>query len=97
MKRQMKLLTVFFLVSFLLFTIVYKTTANSILLPVAITLGTCSYHFVMRLIVGYGINAIYHNRMNYRKNWFQPKKWENNIVNLQKSGNIYINSNDNKQ
>lgn len=77
MKRQMKLLTVFFWVSFLLFTIVYKTTANSILLPVAITLGTCSYHFVMRLIVGYGIHAIYHNRMNYRKNWFQPKKWEN--------------------
>lgn len=27
----------------------------------------------------------------------KPKKWENNIVNLQKSGNIYINSNDNKQ
>jgi len=80
-KKIMKLLAVIFTVGFLGITIAYKTTGNSSLFPVAITFGTCSYHFLMRFIVGYGINTAYHNRMDYHKTWFQPRKWEKGIYN----------------
>ena len=75
-KKIIKLLAVLFTSSFIVFTIAYRMTGKDILFSAAITFGTCSYHFLMRLIVGYGIDAVYHNRMNYHKKWFQPRKWE---------------------
>lgn len=79
MKKIMKRLAVFFTVGFLVFTTVYRIKGSNILLPVAITFGTCSFHFLMRLIVGYGINAVYHNKMDYHKEWFQQKTWESKL------------------
>ena len=63
----------------MIFIIIYRITEKDILLSLAITFGTCSYHFLMRLIVGCGINAVYHNRMDYHKKWFQPKTWESGV------------------
>ena len=79
MKKIMKLLTVIFVVSFLSFIMIYQNTGNEKLLALTITLGTCTYHFLMRLIVGYIIDGLYHNSMNYHKKWFQPRKWENRL------------------
>lgn len=70
MKKIMKLLAVLFTAGFMIFIIIYRITEKDILLSLAITFGTCSYHFLMRLIVGCGINAVYHNRMDYHKKWF---------------------------
>lgn len=78
-KKIMKLLAVLFTAGFIVFVIAYRMTGEEILFSTAITFGTCSYHFVMRLIVGYGINAVYHNRMDYHTKWFQMRPWENVI------------------
>lgn len=43
---------------------------------VAITLGITSYHFVMRLAVGLGFDGVLHNRVDWNKRWFQPRKFE---------------------
>ena len=77
MKKIMKLLTIIFVISFLIFIMIYIKSRNENLLALTITLGTCAYHFLMRLIVGYVINGLYHNEMNYHRKWFQPRKWEN--------------------
>ena len=45
----------------------------------AISVGTTAYHFVMRLIVGFVIPRITGYRFDYRKSWFQPKKWESSL------------------
>ena len=78
-KNIMKLLAILFTAGFIIISVTYRVAELVILLPVAITLGTFSYHFLMRLIVGYGIDAVYHNRMNYHGKWFQPRKWENKL------------------
>jgi hypothetical protein len=75
-KNIMESLAILFTAGFIFISVAYRVTELDILLPVAITLGTFSYHFLMRLIVGYGIDAAYHNRMNYHRNWFQHRKWE---------------------
>ena len=82
MKRTMKLLTGIFVISFLVFIFIYCNTGE--MLALTITLGTCSYHFLMRLFVGYGINICYHNKMNYRRKWFQSKEWEQNLYKCMK-------------
>ena len=41
-----------------------------------ITFGTFFYHFVMRLAVGYGINAIMKNKADLRKRWYQLRPFE---------------------
>lgn len=79
MKKKMKLLTVIFVISFLILIMIYRNTGNENLLPLAITFGTCAYHFLMRLIVGYTIHGLYHNEMNYHRKWFQPRKCENRL------------------
>lgn len=49
------------------------------ILSIAITFGTTSYHFLMRLAVGYVVNGIFHNRFNYNKKWFLEKKFEKRL------------------
>ena len=45
----------------------------------AITFGTITYHFLMRLLVGYAINGIFHNRMDHTKPWFKHRKFEKKV------------------
>ena len=61
------------------FTVVwYWVTGLPLAMTLAISFGTMAYHFVMRLIVGWVINGILHNRVNYRDKWFRvgPKELE---------------------
>ena len=45
----------------------------------AISAGTTAYHFLMRLVEGFVIPRITGYRFDYRKSWFQPKKWESSL------------------
>lgn len=56
--------------------LLYMWTENAFVLTLAITFGTFSYHFVMRLAVGKCVDALLHNRVDYTKWWFRPLSWE---------------------
>lgn len=43
----------------------YNATSIDIILTFAITLGTTSYHFIMRLLVGLIFNQVMRNRADY--------------------------------
>lgn len=71
---------------------VYRMMPSEGLLAVTITFATTSYHFVMRLFVGAGVNGIMHNHADYEKKWYQicpfekklykilkVKKWKNKL------------------
>ena len=60
----------------LLLLLIFWRTQAVWALPAAISFGTTAYHFVMRLAVGYVIPRITGYRFDYRKAWFQPRKWE---------------------
>lgn len=59
-----------------LFSVCHCSFETSIFLPFAITFGTFSYHFLMRLGVGIMIDSIFHNQFDYRRWWFQPRRFE---------------------
>ena len=61
----------------LCFAFVY-TRADWVLVA-AISAGTTAYHFLMRLVVGFVIPRITGYRFDYRKSWFQPRKWESSL------------------
>lgn len=44
-----------------------------------ITLGTASYHIIMRLFVGFVIDSLFHNHVNYRLRWFQVSDAEQKL------------------
>ena len=79
MKKTMKMLSGIFTLDWLISVIGYIMTKHPALFTFAITFGTFSYHFLMRLTVGSTINIMYHNQMNYRRKWFQPKQWESKL------------------
>jgi hypothetical protein len=71
----------------------YMNTENGFSLTLAITFGTISYHFIMRLLVGFIINSLLNNHVDYRRRWFQVsaaeqalykkikvKKWKGNMA-----------------
>lgn len=53
--------------------------AQDWMLAAAISTGTTAYHFTMRLAVGYCIPKLTDYDFDYRRQWFQPKKWETNL------------------
>lgn len=63
----------------LLFITLYTNAPRSLLLILAITAGTTAYHFVMRLFVGFIINLLLHNHVNYNAPWFRPKAFEQRL------------------
>ena len=68
----------------ILFTIIYHYSSNTVIMSMAITFGTISYHFVMRLAVGYIIDGIFHNNFDYNRKWFQEKKFEKHLYKVLK-------------
>ena len=64
------------------FTALYLCTAVDVFLTLAITFGTISYHFIMRLIVGGAVNSTMHNRADLSKPWFQQKAWEKKLYRI---------------
>lgn len=63
----------------LLFAVLYSRTHSALLLILAITAGTTAYHFIMRLLVGFIIDRILHNRVDYNALWFRPKAFEQRL------------------
>lgn len=57
-------------------TVLYSVTANDTFLPLAITFGTISYHFVMRLLTGLVLRTVMRNKADYEKRWYQVGRRE---------------------
>lgn len=77
--KTIKIFAGFFVVLTIIVALVYQKNPNGALLSLAITSGTISYHFLMRLAVGYIVNGIFHNRFDYRAQWFQEKDFEKRL------------------
>lgn len=70
MAKKMKMIAL----SSVMLTIVSAVICENI--AVLITFGTISYHFVMRLFVGYVIDHLLDNHVDYRAKWFQVSDFE---------------------
>lgn len=79
MKKKMFILTGIFFVIFLPCLILYFVFNRSFLLSLSITFGTILYHFLMRLLVGFFIDGIFHNKINYRLKIFSPRPFEKKL------------------
>ena len=60
----------------LLLLLQFRHTGAGWALTAAISVGTTSYHFLMRLLVGFVVPKMTNYRFDYRNPWFQPRKWE---------------------
>lgn len=67
-----------------IFTLIYQCNPDTVILSVAITFGTISYHFLMRLAVGCVVNGIFHNRIDYHRKWFRQKRFEKRLYEVLK-------------
>lgn len=61
---------------------VYMYIPSNTTFTVLVSFITTSYHFVMRIAVGYAVDGIYHNKIDYKKSWFQVSKKENEIYDI---------------
>ena len=79
MDRKIKITSLAFI--FITFTTaaVYSKTDSDIFFSAAVTFGTISYHFVMRLAAGAAVNCIMHNRADYKKGWFRTYPFEKKV------------------
>ena len=76
---MVKLLKIIPMVSFagtVVSGILYKNTSLEMLLTLAITMGTITYHFAMRLLVAFLYQTHMHNRADYSRRWYQVSKAE---------------------
>ena len=84
MKRNMILTTLLMLLGLLASGMAYFFIKSGILFSLAITFGTIFYHLAMRLAVGYAIDGIFHNRMDYTRKWFREKSFERPLYEILK-------------
>lgn len=82
--KVIKILAGVFVVFTILFILLYQWNPISVIKSLAITFGMTSYHFLMRLAVGYTVDGIFHNQMNYNKKWFQEKALEKRLYKVLK-------------
>ena len=76
MAKMMKVIAIICAAATAFSAIFYKITLYDIFLTLAITFGTVTYHFAMRLLVGLVFNVTMHNKANYQKRWYQLRKHE---------------------
>ena len=82
MAKRMKQ-TAFIVTAITLFCVaIYIHTGNGTVLTLAITFGTTSYHFIMRLLVGFSADLLLHNHVNYRRRWFQVSTAEQKLYHI---------------
>ena len=92
MAKTMKRISVITLLLTICSFVLYRMTNYSFLVPFTITFGTTAYHFIIRLMVGVGLNSVMQNKANYHKKWYQVsdiemklyqklkvKKWKNKM------------------
>lgn len=65
-----------------IFIVVYKIKPFGLVLSGAVTLGTISYHFLMRLLVGGILNFVLKNKVDYNKKWFKVGKTEQKLYKI---------------
>ena len=76
MKKIMKRICFVLTILTISFFIIYKINHSSLIYTLLITFFTTTYHFDMRLLVGYLVDAFMHNQADYNKKWYQIKKRE---------------------
>lgn len=57
----------------------YEESGSKAILAAAITFLTTTYHFLMRLAVGFIFDRIMDNKADYTKGWYQCRTWEKKI------------------
>ena len=67
-KKLLKIIPTLSLTGTIVLSILYKTTSLEILLTFAITLGTITYHFAMRLFVAFLYRSAMHNSRSWPYN-----------------------------
>lgn len=82
MKKTFITATAALLIAFAAATAIYLITDIDWVETVAISLGTVSYHFLMRLLVGLFWNCALHNRVDWNKWWFRGRKFEPHLYKL---------------
>jgi hypothetical protein len=76
MAKKMILAAVLSLTGTALLTALFLKTACRLLLSLAITFGTASYHIIMRLLVGLSFQAVMQNRAEPGRQWYRVGKRE---------------------
>ncbi len=84
MKKLMIIAAAAALAAFVFFTVLYFLNPFGVILSLAVTFGTIAYHFWMRLIVGYAVNAVMHNRADYTRGIYQLKPFERKLYSFLK-------------
>ena len=79
MQFIIKLLTALGTALTAVFIVLYLTLQHRILLTLSISFGTFSYHFLMRLIVGAVVNAVMHNKADYRSRRYRLSEFEKKL------------------
>lgn len=72
----MRSLAIISLVLFCLFGIINILFPTGLVLSLAITFATITYHFVMRLLVGFVFDRVMNNKVDYTRSWFRLRPWE---------------------
>ncbi len=81
MIKVMKNTAIYSLIATLIFLALTIFLDRKIFLPFTITFATIFYHFVIRLAVGYTIDGIFKNNIDYNKKWFAPLRFEEKLYN----------------
>ena len=76
MAKKMILAGMLSLAGTALLTALFLKTACGLLLPLAITFGTASYHIIMRLLVGLSFQTVMQNRADSGRRWYRVGKGE---------------------
>ena len=76
MPKVMKIITTICILATLLITVIYQNSSSGFCLILAITFGTITYHFVMRLLIGWFVMIFMKNKADYTKQWYQLHTWE---------------------
>ena len=79
MKKLMNGTAIVAVLGTIVFILLYRKHDLDIFLTLAITAGTISYHFIMRLLIGFLTRKLFVKPINYHASWFMPKKFEKTL------------------
>ena len=79
MARKMKIIALLSTVSAVICAIFYMETENAVLFSSMIAFATTAYHLVMRLFIGFSIDLLLDNHVDYRAGWFRVSAFERKL------------------
>lgn len=62
--------------------IIYIRLQTEPVLSLAVTFGTISYHFCIRLLIGLLYQVFMQNHADYRRKWYRTKQWEQKLYRI---------------